>query len=45
MTDEEFEASIAASRSQRDRRIRMRKKLEELQQETARQNKARLATG
>jgi hypothetical protein len=45
MTDEEFEASIAASRQQRDRRIRMRKKLEEHQQETARQNKARLATG
>jgi len=45
MTDEEFEASIAASRQQRDRRIRMRKKMEEHQQETARQNQARLATG
>ena len=31
MTDEEFEASIAAARQQRDRRIRMRAKMKELQ--------------
>ncbi|MBC8289257.1 MAG: hypothetical protein H8E37_02970 [Planctomycetes bacterium] len=33
MTDEEFEASIAAARQMRDRRIRMRAEMEELRKE------------
>jgi hypothetical protein len=45
MTDEEFEASIEGARQQRERLIRMRKKMEEQQQETARQNRARLGNG